>query len=449
MFISSKAGHFSQLDLEFVGGYMRIWLLKTGEPLPSDGGNVRLMRTGILATMLAQQGHEVVWWASTFDHSLKRHRFHTDKQIEVEPRLTIRLIHSRGYDRNISLDRIVDHREVARGFLEQAKGEEWPDLVLACLPTLDLSSAAVSFARSHGIPCVIDIRDLWPDVFLQLGPRWLQPLTKMVLSPLGRQARSICSGATAILGITPNFVQWGLAHSGRNATRWDRDFPLGYDSRVPSQQALEAADMFWTERGIGSESGHFVVCFFGTLGHQFDLSTVIEAARLLDSGDRRIKFVICGDGDRRNEYEAASMGLNNIVFPGRIGAAEIWVLMRRACVGLAPYYSTPNFVANLPNKPIEYLSAGLPVVSSLKGALRDLLSEFDCGVTYENGTPTELVHVLCKLYDDYEARDRMSKNAYTVYSSKFVAQTVYGEMISHLERLALVHTSTTATQGYS
>ena len=30
---------------------MRVWLIAIGEPLPTDGENVRLLRTGILANM--------------------------------------------------------------------------------------------------------------------------------------------------------------------------------------------------------------------------------------------------------------------------------------------------------------------------------------------------------------------------------------------------------------
>ncbi|GAI08595.1 unnamed protein product, partial [marine sediment metagenome] len=50
---------------------MRIWLITIGEPLPSDNNNDRLYRTGILAKLLIQRGHEVVWWTSTFDHVRK------------------------------------------------------------------------------------------------------------------------------------------------------------------------------------------------------------------------------------------------------------------------------------------------------------------------------------------------------------------------------------------
>ena len=53
---------------------MRAWLLTVGEPLPCDGPNERLHRTGLLAEALHSRGHEVLWWSSTFDHARKRFR---------------------------------------------------------------------------------------------------------------------------------------------------------------------------------------------------------------------------------------------------------------------------------------------------------------------------------------------------------------------------------------
>ena len=59
-----------------------------------------------------------------------------------------------------------------------------------------------------------------------------------------------------------------------------------------------------------------------------------------------------------------------MLFPGWVNKPEIWILMRIAQVGLAPYRSTEDFIISIPNKAIEYMSAGLPVISSLKMIIR-------------------------------------------------------------------------------
>ena len=53
---------------------MRAWLITIGEPLPSDPGPPRLLRAGILASMMQTRGVEVTWWTSAFDHQRKAMR---------------------------------------------------------------------------------------------------------------------------------------------------------------------------------------------------------------------------------------------------------------------------------------------------------------------------------------------------------------------------------------
>src|SRR5215470_8360347 len=113
---------------------MRIWLLTIGEPLPTDGCAERLLRTGILAEILASRGHKVVWWTSTFDHARKRQRFDNDTTISLAANHTLRLLHGPSYARNVSVKRWFNHRRLARKFSRQAAAEQnQPDLILCSL----------------------------------------------------------------------------------------------------------------------------------------------------------------------------------------------------------------------------------------------------------------------------------------------------------------------------
>jgi glycosyltransferase involved in cell wall biosynthesis len=106
--------------------------------------------------------------------------------------------------------------------------------------------------------------------------------------------------------------------------------------------------------------------------------------------------------------------------------------MRLSAVGLAPYVQSNNFKLNIPNKPIEYMSAGLPVAASLtKGVLPDLLREHNCGFSYENAA--DLVSKLLALSKHPEELKSLSQNATQLYQQKFVAEKVYEEMINYLE----------------
>jgi len=415
---------------------MRIWLLTIGEPLPTDENRGRLLRTGILSELLARRGHQVIWWTSTFNHATKGERFDRDTRIRLSPTLELSLIYAPGYARNISLKRILHHVRISRRFRALAEVEEKPDVVVASYPTIELSWEATDYGGRHRVPSILDIRDLWPDIFLDLFPRWTRGAMRLILSPLFRESKQALERATGIVGINDEFVKWGVGRASRAARVGDRVFPLAYSDRDPEAEAVRQADEFWTKSGVEGRPRHFVVCLFAAMGRQIELDTVIHAARKLQSSGRRLKFVLCGVGDRLGEYKRLARGLEeSVIFPGWMGPAEIWTLMRRASVGLVPYFSSWSFRMSLPNKAIEYLSAGLPILSSLQGALERLLADEHCGRTYPNGDADALAGILAELADNSALIQKMAGNALKVFQERFTADRVYGSMADYIEQV--------------
>ena len=415
---------------------MVVWLVTVGEPLPVNGRDVRLLRTGILANELIRQGHLVVWWTSTFDHWAKQHHSDRDASFRMG-QLDLRMLRGCGYRRNISFRRIVDHALVARSFARQAESHRAPDVIVCSLPTLELAVAAVHYGHRHQVPVVIDVRDLWPDIFLEQVPRWIRPLAKLAMYPMLCQARRACRGAFAITGNSPGFVEWGLRQAGRLAGPMDRHFPFGYASATLDENERGRALSFWHGFNIVPNGGEFVACFFGSMSHQFDLETVIDAAKLLQAEGRRVRFVLCGTGERLAELKARAANTQAVVFPGWIGRSEIKVLMDMSNVGLAPYVNHIGFARNLPNKPIEYLAGGLPILSSLTGYLQELLEEFGCGDTYKEGDAQSLRDLVVRISDNPKLAIDMGRSARTAFSSRFDAATVYSGMTRYLEEVVV------------
>ena len=412
-----------------------IWIVTVGEPLPIDDGAPRLFRAGILAETLADRGHSVVWWTSSFDHWKKMHRVASDHRVQIRENLELVLLRSFGYRKNVSLARLADHWGVARKFANFARNEKEPDVIFCSMPTIELSVAATDYGRKRNIPVILDIRDLWPEIFPRALPAWLRPPARLALWPLFRALRRACTDATAICGATGPFVGWGVQFSGRKRSQDDRDFPLsGKLHSTYTEEETSAADLFWEKKGL--RKGDFVVCFYGTFGQQFDMETVFAAAEKLQANRPDICFVLCGAGDRFDEYQERCRESENVILPGWVDGAHLASLSRVASVGLTPYWSTDDFIIHLPNKAIEYLSAGLPVVSSLSGLLRELLADGGCGLTYDNGDASGLATILSDLSDQRDRLSEMATNARAVYAKGFQSEKVYGDMADYLEEMA-------------
>jgi len=411
---------------------VRFWLIEIGEPLPIDSGS-RLLRTGMLAHELTKKGHQVDWWCSTFDHFRKFHRFEKSTQIDSTPTLRLKLIHGPGYKKNKSLRRIFHQRALAKEFKKLTRTETPPDLILCSMPTIELSNAAGSFAKAHNIPVVLDLRDMWPDVYLEVMPRLLRPIARPLLQPFYRQLRQAGLNATAIFAITPEFLEWGLKRVGKSKGPSDRHFWHSYTSTTPSEKDAASAKKFWANEGLSPSD--FIICFFGTMS--LELETAIEAARTLQPQHPEIKFVFCGTGDRLEHFKHLAKGANNVLFPGWVNRSQIWQLMRLSSAGLAPYPNRPDFLMSIPNKVVEYFSGGLPILTGLEGRLKSLLESKHCGLNYQNDHPDTLVEQILFLTTNPEQRNEMATNAKELFFEEFDAEKVFGNMAGHLESIAL------------
>ena len=416
---------------------MLVWLITVGEPLPSDGPCQRLLRTGILANHLTKLGHTVVWWTSAFDHTRKQKRpEHSNRQAAAQG-LTIRLLPSCSYKSNVSFARLHNHRQLKKAFHIAAAAEKCvPDVVLCSWPVVELCVEATRYGTSRGVPVVLDVRDLWPHAIVDLAPHSLRGIARFLLRKCFKEAQEAATQATAITGITDAIVSWGVRLSGRQRNQTDRPFPMAYTTTAISDADFLRAQSKWANLGMRGDGSQFIVCFFGTLGRHFELSTVASAARLLYPNFPDIKFVICGTGPDLMKWRTAARHCENLLVPGIVNGAEIKALMATARVGLAPYVSTWDFMMSIPNKPIEYMSAGLPVVSSLKGELATLLQTHQTGITYENGDPADLAAAMAYCYQHRARLQQMSMAATCLFREKFSAESVYSEMASYLQALA-------------
>lgn len=418
---------------------MRFWLIGIGEPVPvPNGPNDRLHRCGYFANYLSGMGHEVVWWTSTFDHFRKKHHYRTDTGLSPNDRLQINLLHGCGYKSNLSLARIIDHRSIARKFAARALSErERPDLIISSFPPIELCVEAVRFGKKNGIPVVLDMRDMWPDIFIDHVPKPLRSIARLIIAPLLRNARHACAEATAIYGITDAFVEWGLRRGNRQRGDFDRSFPFGYISVPPDLNKVKEAEEFWNKYEVPRDDSDFIVCFLGTISHQFDIGTIINSSRELRKRGLSIRFVICGTGDRLEHYKRMAADDPNVIFPGWIDAAQIYVLMRRSLIGLSPLPDRYDYLATINNKSIEYMSAGLPILSCPdRGVLCDFLKEHQCGKSYLYGDWGALADFLAVLHNDRETLRRLSENSIRVFVKHLAAEIVYEGMMNHSIHIA-------------
>lgn len=402
---------------------MKVWLVKIGEIIPFNEETSK-MRTAMLADVLVQRGHQVLWWTSAFDHFNKKWHFKTDTDFELYNGVKVKALKGWGYKKNISFSRWLDARLISKKFKKLALLEKKPDIIVASTPAYDLALEAVVYAKQNKIPVVVDIRDQWPDIFFDHISPILKPLARFFLSgdfKIIKEAFQLADGITAV---SEDYLGWALSYyAERERSYKDKVFYLGYQREQPlSEEKIPQ----W----LKEIKDKFIVVYQGTFNYYHDPTILLECAKTFIDSD--VVFVLAGKGEYWEKIKKAAEGLPNVILPGWLNQKELATLLYYSKVGICP---TPQKSYFLPNKAFAYFSAGLPVISAFDGELKEICQKNGAGFYYTPGNVGELTHKVRLLYEDREVYLKTSENAYRLFEEKFNAEKIYRNFADFLEEL--------------
>lgn len=127
-------------------------------------------------------------------------------------------------------------------------------------------------------------------------------------------------------------------------------------------------DRLFSDRAVSSApSDRFRLVYAGTVAERYGLDLALEAMDTLRHEMPDLELNIAGEGPHVPELreQARRLGLNDRVrFLGSVPLEEVSRLLFSSKVGISPHSDGPFWELYFSNKIVEYLRAGLPVISS-------------------------------------------------------------------------------------
>lgn len=413
---------------------MNIWIIKEGEFVSLLTGKSRASRAAMLADYFIEAGHQVTAWSSLWNHDIKEFVKEDRQVIELKPGLSLSVLDAKKvYKKNVSLARIAQGREIGRLFCEEARKMPKPDLIYSCWPLIETSFEAVKYGQENGIPVVVDIRDQWPDIFIQPFPKALQPIARVVINLIYK--KKVCyalQNAAMVTATIPKSMEMTTEY-GRQPNTMDRHVFHCYKSPDYSEEELSKTVAEWKAQGVDDST--FNIVFFGSTNKRIvEFEMMMEASdKLKDEG---VRFIICGRGVDYDELVEKSKSHPAFFMAGLKNQLQLVALASISQVGIIPYRNTSDFTDSLPTKFSEYLAGSLVVLTSLTGLSKAILEKEQCGFGYNEGDATSLVDAVRCYLKDSSLLEAQKVNARILYNKSFNADVVYRDFVSQLIKLA-------------
>jgi len=292
------------------------------------------------------------------------------------------------------------------------------DLVWSTSPPLPQVCTAWALAALKRAALVFEVRDLWPDVAIELGV-----LSNPILIALARWAeRFLYRRARRVLVNSPGFIPH-LLSAGVPPEKLAL-VPNGADTRL-----FDPADRGEAFRRAHGLQRKFIALYAGAHGLSNDLGTLLTAADRLRE-DRRIVFVLVGDGKEKPRLvaEAERLRLPNVRFLPAVAKDEIGAVFAAADCGIAILRPIPLFATTFPNKVFDCMAAGRPVVLAIEGAIRKVVEDAGAGLAVSPGDPAALAEAVRALAADPARARRMGRRGRAQVEAAFDRTALAAQM---------------------
>ena len=419
---------------------MNIWLVKLEESLPIDE-NYRPYRMGMLADALMQRGHNVVRWSSNRIHLTGNARFGSDRTIHYTKLQTFELLSSRfDYVKPLSSIRLLDNFYMAYKYNKTGQARIKPDLIVCSMPTPELAKVSSDLGVRFNIPVILDARDYWPDIFEKelIGIKRL--LAFPIVKLMKRNLAKACKRSTSLVGITEFYRDHLLHYAGRKVNdRFDNVFALGYDSslnRLSEEAKLEANEYWKKTLDLDINLSEKKIVYFAGRFNSTVYKVIEPVVALVDKAQKEwpnYLFVFCGSGQYEAQIRDYLLKFPNVCIPGEVSSVNLSYLRSKSYIALQPIESRIDYVNSLSNKFFEYISSGLPIVTSLQGVTKRVIKDHEIGFTYDD--LSSLVDCMRRLYHNESIRNMMSSRAKELFEAEYSSEVVYRRFALHCEKV--------------
>ena len=292
---------------------------------------------------------------------------------------------------------------------EYANKHGKPDVILASSVHPLTLVAGIFVAKKFGIPCICEVRDLWPESLVAYGIlKKKSLLTKM----LYQGEKWIYKKADYII------MTWEGGREYIIDQNWENQIKLDRIVHISNGVDIDTFDKNSEEFIINDPdlNNNFFknIVYTGSIRKVNNIGILLDVAKIVKSkGLKDVRFLIYGSGDETEKLKKRCEieNIDNVLFKGRVERKYIPYILKKSYVNILHNSSTTlDKYGQSQNKLFEYLAAGRCIVQTYTTGY-SIIEKYKCGICAPDQTAEEIAKAVITACNNEQMNKIMGQNA--------------------------------------
>ena len=400
---------------------MRIWII---DHYSVPVQYYPLARNTNFAKNLMNMGHEVIIFAASTVHNSDINLIEGKEQYKevLDDGVKYVLVKCHQYSGN-GIKRILNMMEFSRKLGNVCDKYEKPDAIVSTSMTLHACRKGIQIGKKYRCKKIAQITDLWPETLIAYG---LATKNHPLVLWFRKIEKWIYKNADQIV-----FSMEG-AYDYIKEQGWENDIPesrVHYINNGVDLAEFNANRENWRIEDTDLKNPDlFKVIYTGSIRKVNHLSTLLDAAKLVEN--RQIRFLIWGDGDELPalKQRVENEHIDNVAFKGRVEKKYIPYIVSNADLNVAHNTASPMFRFGISfNKIFDYFAAGKPILCDFPCKYNPVI-QCEAGVALDNGSEKDIAEVI----DRFAVMDQNQYGGYCANALKAADKYDFGFLTEQL-----------------
>lgn len=284
-----------------------------------------------------------------------------------------------------------------------------PDVILASSVHPLTLVAGIKIAKKFGVPCICEVRDLWPESIIAYGALKRKSLISKLLY---KGEKWIYKKADSIIMTWEGGKQYIMDQG------WDNEVELKKVKHISNGVVIENFDKNSEEYNIIDSDldnkEYRNVVYAGSIRKVNELGMLLDAAKIIQNkSENNIRFLIYGSGDESESLKRRCLdeNINNVIFKGRVEKKYIPSILKKSYINILHNSSTSlDKYGQSQNKFFEYLAAGRCIVQTYTTGY-SICEKFNCGLSASVQNAENIAETIITACRDERKNKVMGQNA--------------------------------------